>query len=69
MMCTIEYITSAFIHACRRNGQELIAFEKNSEIFDAILTPLCDSLPPPIVHGKNDDKPIRKVPKKFHLNM
>ena len=77
MMCTIVFITAASIHACRRSGQHLIAFEKDSAIFDAILAPMCDLLPLPIVHDlqsssmtcEDNDEPIRKVPRKFHLSM
>ena len=76
MMCTIVFIACASIHACRRSGRHLVAFEKDSAIFDAILAPLCDSLPPPLVHGlqsvsmacEDDDEPIRKVPRKSRLS-
>jgi hypothetical protein len=76
MMCTILFIASASIHVCHRSGRHLVAFERNLVIFDAILVPLCDSLPPPIVHGlqsinmacEDDDEPIRKVPRKSRLS-
>ena len=76
MMCMIVFIAGASIHACRCSGRHLVVFERDSAIFDAILTPLCDSLPPPIVHGfqsinmtcEDDDEPIRKVPRKSRLS-
>ena len=76
MMCMIVFITGASIHACHRCGRHLVAFEKDSAIFDAILAPLCDSLPPPLVHGlrsismscEDYDEPIRKVPRKSRLS-
>ena len=76
MMCMIVFIAGASIHACRCSGRHLVAFERDSAIFDAVLTPLCDSLPPPIVHGfqsinmacEDDDEPIRKVPRKSCLS-
>jgi hypothetical protein len=49
MMCIIVFITGASIHACRRSGQHLIAFDRDLAIFDEILVFLCDVLPPPIV--------------------
>jgi len=76
MMCTVVFIAGASIHACRRSGRHLVAFERDSAIFNAILAPLSDSLPPPIVHGlqslnmtcEDDDEPIRKVPRKSRLS-
>jgi hypothetical protein len=76
MMCMIVFIAGASIHACRCSGRHLVAFERDSAIFDAVLTPLCDSLPPPIVHDfqsinmacEDDDEPIRKVPRKSRLS-
>jgi hypothetical protein len=77
MMCMIVFIVVASIHACRRSGRHLVAFEKDSAIFDAILAPLCDSLPPPIVHGlqsinmacEDDDECIQKVLRKSRLSV
>ena len=40
----------ASIHVCRRSGGQLVAFKRDSAIFDAILAPLYDTLLPPIVH-------------------
>ena len=40
MMCTIIFIAGASIHAYRRSGPHLVAFEKKLAIFDAILA-LC----------------------------
>ena len=70
MMCIIVFITCASIHACRRSGRHLIAFDRDLAIFDEILAFLCDLLPPPIVQWINmayedDDEPIRKVPRNF----
>ena len=75
MMCTIIFIAGASIHACHRSSRHVVAFEKDSAIFDVILAPLYISLPPPIVHNlqsisiacEDDDKPIWKVPKKSRL--
>jgi hypothetical protein len=75
-MCIIVFIAGASIHTCHQSGRHLVAFERDSAIFDAILAPLCDSLPPPIVHGlqsinlacEDDDELIRKVPRKYHLS-
>ena len=69
MMCTTVIIAYAYIHACSRSGRHLVVFERDSAIFYTILAPLCDSLPPPIVHGlqsinmtcKDDVEPIWKV--------
>ena len=76
MICTIVFFEGASIHACHWSGRHLVAFERNSAIFDAILAHLCDSLPPLIVHGlqsinmacEDDDEPIRKVPRKSRLS-
>ena len=71
MMCMIVFIAGASIHACRRSGRHLVAFEKDSAIFDAILAPLCDSLPPAILHSlacEDDDESIQKVPRKSCLS-
>ena len=76
MMCTIAFIACTSIHACRRSSRHLVAFERDSAIFDAVLAPLCDSLPPPIIYGfqsinmacEDDDEPTRKVPKKSRLS-
>ena len=76
MMCTVVFIAGASIHACRRSGRHLVAFERDSAIFNAILAPLSDSLPPPIVHGlqslnmacDDDEEPIRKVPRRSRLS-
>ncbi len=76
MMCTVVFIAGASIHACRRSGRHLVAFERDSAILNAILAPLSDSLPPPIVHGlqslnmacDDDEEPIRKVPRRSRLS-
>ena len=44
MMCTIVFIAGIFIHVCRLSGRHLVAFERDSTIFDAILV-FC------VIHG------------------
>ena len=75
-MCMIVFIASTFIHACRRSGRHLVVFERHSKIFNTILAPLCDLLPPLIAYDlqsinmtcKDDDKSIQKVLRKFRLS-
>jgi hypothetical protein len=69
-------IVGASIHACRRSGRHLVAFESDPFIFEAVLTPLQDAAPSastavPSTEATlfdEDEVPIRQVAKRNRLS-
>jgi hypothetical protein len=69
-------IVGAFVHACRRSGHHIVAFESDPLIFEAVLAPLRDVVPSAsiVVPTMNaalfdeDDVPIRHVAKRNRLS-
>lgn len=72
MVSMYVYVTCAPIHACRRNGQYLVAFERGVVIYNVILAPLHDPTPSPLICGlqslnmaaEDEEEPTQKVPRK-----
>ena len=69
-------MAGASIHACRNSGRHLVAYEEDSALFDAILSPLSDPLPTTSVGGfmphnasiDSDEEHVKKVARKNRLN-
>lgn len=69
-------IVGASIHACRRSGRHVVAFESDPIIFEAVLAPLRDAALPAsiVVPATNtalfdeDEVPIRHVAKRNRLS-
>jgi len=70
------FISCASVHACRKSGRHLIAYEADDIIFNKILQPLRElssqnpvvgqsSQPPSL---EEDDEPPRKVARKSRLS-
>ena len=70
------FISGASVHACRKSGRHLLAYEPDDLIFKKILQPLCEfssqnpvvgqsSQPPSL---EEDDEPPRKVARKSRLS-
>ena len=65
-------MAGASIHACRNSGRHLVAYEEDSALFDAILSPLSDPLPTASVGGfmphsasiDSDEEHVKKVARK-----
>lgn len=65
-------VAGASIHACRRSGGHLVAFEKDFVIFNIILVPLRDLIPSPLIGSsqssnivaKNDEEHVQKIQRK-----
>jgi hypothetical protein len=69
-------LAGASIHACKNSGRHLVAYEEDSALFDAILSPLSDSPPIGSVGGfmpynasiDSDEEPVTKVARKNRLS-
>ena len=65
----------ASIHACKKSGRHIVAFEGDSTIFDAILSPLCKGTPlltqgsiPHITSLVDEDELVWKVAKRSRIS-
>jgi hypothetical protein len=69
-------VASALIHDCLCGGGYLVAFEKDSVIFNTILVPLRAPISCPLIGGsqpsnmaaKDDEERVQKVQSKFQLS-
>jgi hypothetical protein len=65
-------LVCASIHARRNSGRHLVAYEEDSALFDAILSPLSDPLPTASVGGfmshnasiDSDEEHVKEVARK-----
>jgi hypothetical protein len=67
------FISCASVHACRKSGRHLIAYEADDIIFNKILQPLRELSSQNPVVGQSSQPPRkvapRKVARKSHLSM
>jgi hypothetical protein len=46
-------LAGVFIHACRCNDGHLVMYRGDSTLLDAILSPMCDTMPTPSASASN----------------